>query len=262
MARIRYIKPEFYSDTKLSEVSILGRYLYAGLFCQLDKQGITIDDSKFLKREIFPYDEDITIKKIDSLLDELVHNGRLSRFEYGGKKYLYCPTLKKHQKFHKDEKPKYCIPDKILSAPSQQGASTLVPSDRSELTQQLGALVTGNGELVTNNGELETTKTLPFDFEPLWKIYPRRVNKSEALERFERLIRSVLDYQDLKKAIVNYAADCAKHQTLPPGIRHFSSFLGTEKLESWRDWIEPPDSGPAPPSTFEFADSTAEATHA
>lgn len=116
MARIRYIKPEFYSDTKLSDVSIFARYFYAGLFCQLDRSGVCEDDPKLLKREIFPYDEGVSIKNIDELINQLVVNGRLIRFEYGEKRYLYCPKLVQHQNFHKDEKPRYCFPTELLDS--------------------------------------------------------------------------------------------------------------------------------------------------
>lgn len=107
MARIRYIKPEFYSDTTLSEVSIYARYFYAGLFCQMDRQGVCEADPKLLKREIFPYDDDITQAKVEQLIDELGAAGRLIRFEDGRKRYLYCPKLPEHQNFHKEEKIKY-----------------------------------------------------------------------------------------------------------------------------------------------------------
>lgn len=115
MARIRYIKPEFYSDTTLSEVSIISRYFYAGLFCQMDRQGVCEADPKLLKREIFPYDDDVSPKVVDDLINELVRAGRLVRFEQGRKRYLYCPKLIEHQNFHKDEKVKYPFSPEYLS---------------------------------------------------------------------------------------------------------------------------------------------------
>jgi hypothetical protein len=105
-----------------------------------------------------------------------------------------------------------------------------------------------------------SNESIVFDFEPIWKQYPRKVNKTEGRERFERLIKSELDYQFLKKAVQNYTAYCAKHHIDEPGIRHFSSFLGTEGKESWRDWME--HGGEQKNATFTFAESTGEAAHA
>ncbi len=127
MSRIRYIKPDFYSDTKLSGASVLARYLYIGLFCDFDMDGVTLDDAKLIKRSIFPYDDDIPCKRVDTLLGELILLKRLYRFVHDGEKYLFCPTFKKHQKFHIHEKSKYSIPLEVLEkARYQQGASTVL----------------------------------------------------------------------------------------------------------------------------------------
>lgn len=114
MARIRNIKPDFCTDTHLSEVSIIARYLYLNLFCHMDMNGLTLDDPKLIKRDIFPYDDDMTIQRVKTLLDDLVRVTRLFRVEFEGVKYLYCPKLKIHQKFHYKEFPKYFVPLDIL----------------------------------------------------------------------------------------------------------------------------------------------------
>jgi len=125
MARTRSIKPEFYSDTLLADLSITCRYFYIGLFCQLDRQGVTVDDAKLLKREVFPYDDSVTVDAVRNLVDELVNSGRLRKFSHHGRAYLFCPTFKKHQHFHKEEKARYDIPTELLSAPCEHGVSTV-----------------------------------------------------------------------------------------------------------------------------------------
>jgi hypothetical protein len=153
VARIRYLKPGFFDDTELAELSRDARMLYAGLWCYSDRDGISEDDPKLIKRNIFPYDDDLTIKAITALLDEIVLGGFLRRFTYDGKKYFYCPTLSKHQNFHKDEKARFHIPIDVVRACMQHGASAAVASC------QPPASTTGNGELVTGNwngdGELQ-----------------------------------------------------------------------------------------------------------
>jgi len=144
VARIRYIKPEFFSDTQVADLSVLARLLYIGLWCHLDRQGVCEDDMKLLKREIFPYDDDITTQKIELLIDELISSKRLYRFSYGGKNLLFCPYLEKHQKFHPKENHKYMIPADVLfsllQATGEQPASNLLAT-----VEPLASRV-GNGE--------------------------------------------------------------------------------------------------------------------
>lgn len=152
MSRIRYVKPSFFSDTQIADVSIEARLLYIGLWCHLDRGGVCEYDLKLIKREVFPYDEKVTLKKIESLLIELFKNRRLFKVDYESRTYIYCPYLVKHQKFHRDEKEKYKIPQEILDS----CASTLPAPCQHPTSTLPAALVTGNGELVTGNGELVT----------------------------------------------------------------------------------------------------------
>jgi hypothetical protein len=148
VARIRYIKPDTFADTDLAEVSIPARLLYIGLWCYMDCDGVAEADSKLIKRNLFPYDDAITSKKIHLLIDELIEHGFLFHFKYNDREYLFCPTLAKHQKFHKNETSKYLIPSSTLQALSQTSAAPY----------KHPASSTGNGELATEteNGELRT----------------------------------------------------------------------------------------------------------
>ncbi|MGZ3694110.1 MAG: hypothetical protein ACXWQO_07910 [Bdellovibrionota bacterium] len=151
MARIRYIKPDFFEDTDIAELSIEARLLYIGLWTLMDRGGFFPFEPRLIKKNIFGYDDKITAIRVSHLLAELVTRKFLYIIAHDGKEYLFCPSLKDHQKFHKDEKPKYVIPQQItddaLAAPCQHPISTL-----SECTNA-GASSTGNGELVTGNGQ-------------------------------------------------------------------------------------------------------------
>ena len=127
MARTRYIKPDFYSDTLLAKISLTARYLYIGMFGQLDRQGVTLDDAQLLKREIFPYDDTISRKKIEGYLAELVVRTRLIRFTHADRKYFYCPTFSRHQNFHVAENPKFLVPAEVLLQLNQQSRSAVSP---------------------------------------------------------------------------------------------------------------------------------------
>lgn len=150
MARIRYVKPEFFSDTTLAEVSIQARLLYIGLFCQLDRNGVGEDNAKLLKREVFPYDDGVSTMLVNNLLNELVSVGRVFRFEYENKKLLYCPTFYKHQNFHRDERPKYPLKQETILALCQHNAETV------QASFQTPASTTGTGTETGIETETET----------------------------------------------------------------------------------------------------------
>lgn len=191
MARIRYIKPTFPEDEKLAPaVSRDARLFYILSWCWMDKQGLLEHAPRVLKRNIFPYDDDITTATIESMIDELKDVKRFFSLEWQGVRLLYCPTMRRHQKFHRGEGFKYGIPEEILAAlinPPDPGAvpvpfkhptstiqapglhhTGIVPaadeppsSSAGNWNGELGTGIRigigiGNGELATGNGELGT----------------------------------------------------------------------------------------------------------
>lgn len=97
MSRIRTIKPDFFTSEQIVECSPIARLLFIGLWCFADDGGVHPANPKRLKMEVFPGDEDITIKKVASLTDELVGAALLVRYTVEGVQYLEV-TGWKHQK--------------------------------------------------------------------------------------------------------------------------------------------------------------------
>jgi len=61
MARIRSIKPEFWSDEKLAECTLGARLLFMGMWNFADDEGRMENSPKRLKMQIFPGDDiDVT----------------------------------------------------------------------------------------------------------------------------------------------------------------------------------------------------------
>ncbi len=105
MARIRNIKPTFFEDLKLADVSIFARLLYIGLWCHMDKQGVTENSARLIKARLFPYDKKINEVTIRDAVSALVTSGRLFEFEFEDKRLILCPKFQVHQHFHNKEKP-------------------------------------------------------------------------------------------------------------------------------------------------------------
>jgi len=99
MARIRTIKPEFWTNEQIAECSPIARLLFVGLWNFSDDRGNHPASFKTLKMEIFPSD-DFHVNKISAMVDELIKNGLLVLYEAEGKQYWHV-TGWHHQKIDK-----------------------------------------------------------------------------------------------------------------------------------------------------------------
>ena len=100
MARARNIKPGFFRNADLVELSFESRLLFIGLWTLADRSGRLEDKPKQIKMEIFPADN----IDCNALLDDLASTGMLARYEVDGKRYLQVVNFAKHQNPHRDEK--------------------------------------------------------------------------------------------------------------------------------------------------------------
>lgn len=94
MARIRTIKPGFFKDEDLAELSMSTRLLFIGLWCLADKEGRLQDRPKRIKAELFPYDN----IEIDQQLSRLQSAGFIIRYEVGEMKVVQIINFLKHQR--------------------------------------------------------------------------------------------------------------------------------------------------------------------
>ena len=107
MARIRTIKPEFFTSEQLAECSPNARLLFIGMWCFCDDQGVHPASAARLKMEVYPGD-DFTKDQVADMAAELVRHGLLHEYEAEGEKY-WLVTGWKHQKIDKPSK-KYPLP--------------------------------------------------------------------------------------------------------------------------------------------------------
>lgn len=98
MARIRSVKPELWTDRKLARLSRDARLLYIALWNQSDEHSRLQGDSRYVKGHCLPYDDDLTLRDVERLVDELAEAGRVIRYDHDGDPYLYLPRLAKHQR--------------------------------------------------------------------------------------------------------------------------------------------------------------------
>lgn len=113
MARIRSLKPEFWTDEKVGECSVSARLLFLGALNFADDHGGLDRSAKQLKAQVFPYDN----LDLEALVQELLANGLWVEYEAGGKNYLHIIGFQKHQKIEKKSKPRVPVYDSSVKPP-------------------------------------------------------------------------------------------------------------------------------------------------
>lgn len=101
MARIRTIKPEFWTDDKLTECSLSARLLFIGTWNFADDAGNLDRSAKQIKARVFPVDN----IDCEPLIQELITHGLLIEYACDGKNYLHIQGFVKHQVINRPSAP-------------------------------------------------------------------------------------------------------------------------------------------------------------
>lgn len=179
MARIRSLKPDFFKDEDLAILPYEARLLFAGLWCIADKEGRLEDRPKYLKAEIFPYDN-INIEKHLNLLTQPNIPDRpekvfIRRYTVGGRKYIDIPEFLKHQSPHHTER-KSSLPEfnglLTVNKPLTKG-DTPDAHDSDPISESYPKSISNK---LNNNA-----------FERFYAVYPKKKARIEAEKAFSKL---------------------------------------------------------------------------
>jgi hypothetical protein len=122
MARIRSIKPEFWSDYRLAtELTRDQRLFYVALWNEADDEGRFSAHPRRLLGACFPYDEDIGPADIRVWLQRLAETGRVRLYELDGEPYGELTKFRAHQQINRPSK------SRIPGPPSEVSVSTSDP---------------------------------------------------------------------------------------------------------------------------------------
>lgn len=102
MARARFIRPEFFTDEKISELCFGARLLFIGSWNLADLNGVLEWRPRQLKALVFPYD-DIPILQIDKWMNKMEELGLVEKYTIGAATYGRVVNFGKHQSFTESE---------------------------------------------------------------------------------------------------------------------------------------------------------------
>lgn len=100
MARIRTVKPEFFTSESVLSVSPLARLFFIGLWCEADREGRLKWKPKTLKFRYLPGDS----VNIEKLCQELEKSEMIITYTVNGSDYCEIPSFKSHQVINNREK--------------------------------------------------------------------------------------------------------------------------------------------------------------
>lgn len=251
MARARNIKPGFFKNADLVELTMEARLLFIGLWTLADRAGRLEDRPKQIKMELFPAD----MVDVDDCLDGLQRWGFVKRYEVGGRRLLQVVNFNKHQNPHRDEKVS-ALPaeDGTFDAPrvkAQGGNDDSTMRARCEDdagTVGIGlipdSLIPESGLLIPESGfqdippppapvvaAAKPAKVSAEDdpaFMAAWQAYPRRPgdSRAEAFKAWRARLKEGFRPEDMAAGVARYAAYVVAMRTEPQYVKQGATFFG------------------------------------
>ncbi|MDO8751584.1 MAG: hypothetical protein Q7K03_10665 [Dehalococcoidia bacterium] len=142
MARSRNIKPGFFKNERLADTGMDGRLLFAGLWTLADRDGRMEDRPRYIKVEIFPYDDGVDI---EGLLDSLHDGGFIQRYEAEGERYICVTKWDKHQNPHMKEAVS------IIPPPPEHYTSTMLELCETTTSTEVAVLIPDSLNLIPDS---------------------------------------------------------------------------------------------------------------
>ena len=164
MARIRSIKPEFFTSEDICSLSPLARLMYIALWCEADREGRLEWKPGTFKLRYFPGDNVDTYE----LAAELEQAELVIPYTVNGKEYAEIPGFAKHQVINNREQDS-SIPPRVKDASG---------------TRESG--VSGEGK-EGREGKGKDHAEYTREFEEFWDRYPKKVGKGDAFRAWKKI---------------------------------------------------------------------------
>ncbi|GGW99050.1 hypothetical protein [Streptomyces chartreusis] len=110
MARIRTIKPEFFTSLTIADLTPEQRLTFIGLWTHADDAGRCVDDPRLIKAAVWPLD-DRTAADIEVDLKALTESSLITRYTLKQKRYIAVTNWREHQRINRPTKSKLPAPD-------------------------------------------------------------------------------------------------------------------------------------------------------
>jgi hypothetical protein len=169
MARIRTIKPEFFTSEDIVSMSPLARLFYVSLWCEADREGRMEWKPLTFKMRYLPGDQ----CDVNELAQELTARSLIVLYEVEGKKYAEIPTFTEHQVINNRE------------------ASSTLPVRDKHAKPTRAARVKAEGK--EGKGKEGKEYAVSAGFDTFWKAWPSNDRKQDRKACWQRWDSEGLD---------------------------------------------------------------------
>lgn len=195
MARIRTIKPEFFTSEDIVSMSPLARLFYVSLWCESDREGRLEWKPGTFKMRYLPGDD----CSVQELATELIDKGLITLYTVNGKQYAEIPTFTEHQVIN-----------------NRESASTIPANPgHAALTRESGVKAEGKegregkeGKGKEGKGSLGAAAPTEEMFEQAFAAFPKRFGgnpKPDALKSWNARVAEGVDPVDMLAGTQRYA---------------------------------------------------------
>lgn len=232
MARIRSIKPEFWTDGRMVKLPFDVRLFYIGMWNFADDWGVLEDDPETLKLRIMPADP------IDpeAIVDRLVGDGRVRRATTpDGDRVLVIGSWANNQRIDKRSEGRWGNPADFHYDAQTPAEPPRIPTTPAESP----AGMERKGE--ERNGRAAGKRPAAYveEFDQLWELYPRKQARLDALDAYIARRRAGCTAVEFDGSVANFAQTMALEGRPKDKVMLGATFFGPN--ERWRDYLEPPN---------------------
>ena len=239
MARYRRIKPEFYSDDKIIELTHSARLFFIGMWTFSDDTGVIQNKPRMLKAQIFPAD-DISVDDVQDIL-RLLYECSLIAYN-DDQTLIRVKGFLSHQKIDRPQPSKYVFVEGQPGQFDEPSTNTRRPIVN---TVKLSKVKISKDKL-KENGQIQEA------FDQLWIRYPKKVKKARCLRVFNGLSKT--KREACIKGVKRYIEYWELNGTSLSHVPMLSSFINDARWEDELDMSRSQDSLKITPASNRYAD--------
>jgi len=118
MARIRSIKPEFWTSEVVASWGVETRLTFIGLWSYVDDNGVGVANERLIASSIYPMDDPAeALARVREALAKISAGGQIVLFEARGKRLLFVTGWDDHQRVDHPAKSRYPRPSDLNTGP-------------------------------------------------------------------------------------------------------------------------------------------------
>lgn len=193
MARIRTIKPEFFTSEDIVSLTPLSRLFYQSLWCEADREGRLEWKPRTFKLRYFPGDN----CDIESMADELIEAGLVVIYRVDGRTYAEIPTFTRHQVINNRESQSK-IPPRAIDASSTRESGVQGEGKGKERKGREVTTLSGKPDEAPSATRLQSVEAISYlnektgaSFKPVesnLRLVKARLNEGALLEEVKAVI--------------------------------------------------------------------------